>query len=123
MKNKKLFIVLLSIILIIILIFIIYYIHLKRTTFKVELEYVVSSYLLNINYIEPSEEYVRVKGNSKILNNIKTIKGSFDFEEENINKAGVYEIEVLLVAYDDNGKIIDNVNIVPRKINVSVSVD
>ena len=123
MKNKKLFFIILSIFLIIIIGFAIYYMQLKRTTFKIELEYYTGSlYDLEINYAIPSENYVKVKENSRTLSNIKTIKAYFDLDDEGIDSAGKYDIDVPLVAYDYNDKPIENINIVPKKINVSISV-
>ena len=122
MKNKKLFFIILSIFLVIIIGFAIYYVQLKKTTYKVEIEFNVGSNFLEINYVIPSENYVKVKENSRILSNIKTIKAYFDFDDEGIDSAGKYDIDVPLIAYDYNDEPIENINIVPKKINVSISV-
>ncbi len=65
---------------------------------------------------------VIVKGSKHNLNKVASVKALVDVEELNAKNAGEYTLkEVPLVAYDNNGKIID-VEIVPNTITCKVTV-
>lgn len=66
---------------------------------------------------------VVIKGSEAILDKVATVKALVDVNNGDLTKAGIFKIEdIPLVAYDDNGIIINNVEIVPSKISADVVV-
>lgn len=78
---------------------------------------------LAIQNVTLESDSVVIKGSESTLNKVATIKALVDVNNGDLVKAGTFKIEdIPLVAYDDNGKIINNVEIVPSKITADVVV-
>ena len=79
---------------------------------------------LSVENVELSKSEVVVKGSEDALNKIATVKALVDLNNKDYADAGVYETEnIPLVAYDDKGVMLTNVEIVPSKISASVTLD
>ncbi len=100
---------------------------------KVSQVVTVNHELLNIDELPPElsvknitldETEVVVKGSEATLAKIAIVKALVDFKDEGINEAGTYNItNSKLVAYDSDGKIIENVEIVPGSVTATVTLD
>ena len=89
--------------------------------------------LLNINKLDPklsvknveiSKSEVVVKGSKDAIDKIASVKALIDLSDNKFKEAGTHTIDnVLLVAYDGTGKILDDVSIVPNTISATVTLD
>ena len=78
---------------------------------------------LSIGTVSLEHSEVVIKGSKNTLDKVATVKALVDVGSDKLTGAGNFKIEnVPLVAYDENGKIINNVEIVPKKINADVTV-
>lgn len=78
---------------------------------------------LSIGEVTLSSGEVIVKGSESTLDKIATVKALVDVSNEKLTGAGKFKLEnVPLVAYDENGKIINNVEMVPKTIEAEVVV-
>lgn len=67
---------------------------------------------------------VVVKGSKDTLNKVAVVKALIDLNNEDLTEAGTFTLDsVPLVAYDENGVAIKNVEIVPSKISADVVLD
>jgi len=65
---------------------------------------------------------VVVKGSKDALESVATVKALIDLSNNKFTEAITYEIDnIPLVAYDKNGKVIENVEIVPGNLSASIS--
>lgn len=79
---------------------------------------------LSVKSVELSKTDVIVRGSQDTIDSIATIKALIDLKNEEFIKAGTYTIDKLkLIAYGDDGKIVDNVEIVATNINAKVEID
>ena len=79
---------------------------------------------LSVKNVTLSKSEVVVKGSESSLNKIAWIKALVDLDNSDLTEAGTYELDnVLLVAYDNTGKILKNVEIVPSTISATVVLD
>lgn len=79
---------------------------------------------LNVNGVKLASSEVYVKGSSETLAKVATVKALIDVTTLELTGAGSFEIDSLpLVAYDENGKTIDNVEIVPSTASATIEVD
>lgn len=79
---------------------------------------------LSVKSVELSKTDVIVRGSQDTIDSIATIKALIDLKNEEFTKAGTYTIDKLkLIAYGDDGKIVDNVEIVATNINAKVEID
>ncbi len=93
----------------------------------------IESDLLNLDSLDPTlnvksvtldQNEVVVKGSEETLNKIAKVKALVDLNNSSLKEVGSHEINnVKLVAYDNKGKILDNVEIVPSKISATVTLD
>ncbi len=89
--------------------------------------------LLNLDKLDPKlsvksvtldKSEVVVKGSKTSLAKIATVKGLVDLNDTALIEAGTYNIDnVKLVAYDNVGKIIPQVEMVPRNVGATVTLD
>ncbi len=89
--------------------------------------------LLNLDKLDPKlsvksivldQNEAVVKGSESTLSKIAMVKALVDLKNKNLTEAGTYTInDVKLVAYDNNGKILNNIEIVPGVINATVTLD
>ena len=79
---------------------------------------------LSVGNVELSKSEVVVKGSEDALNKIATVKALVDLNNKEYTDAGIYETDnIPLVAYDEKGVMLTNVEIVPSKISASVTLD
>ena len=89
--------------------------------------------LLNIDKLDPklsvknvvlNKNEVVVKGSETELEKIATVKALIDLEKETFTEAGTYDMsDIKLVAYDNSGTILDNIEIVPNTISASITLE
>lgn len=93
----------------------------QTLTFTPQIE-LIGTEKLNHNYIvslpELGNDEVKVKGMQETLNNIGSIKGVIDVS----NRTKTFEAEVMLQAYDRDGNIMPDVNILEKTITVRVPI-
>ena len=79
---------------------------------------------LSVKSVELSKSEVVVKGAQDTLDSIATVKALINLNNSEYKKAGTYSIDnVQLVAYDSNGHIVNNVEIVSTNISASLVLD
>ncbi len=79
---------------------------------------------LSVENVELSKSEVVVKGSEDALNKIATVKALVDLNNKDYSDAGMYETDnIPLVAYDEKGQMLTNVEIVPSSISASVTLD
>lgn len=100
---------------------------------KISTLFTVSYELLNINKlnsklsvenVELAKSEVVVKGSKERLDEIATVKALIDLNNSDLKEAGTFEIEnIPLVAYDSNGRILSDIEIVPGTLNATIKLD
>lgn len=79
---------------------------------------------LNVSGVTLETSDVYVKGSSEVLAKVATVKALIDVTTLELTGAGSFKVDSLpLVAYDENGKIIENVEIVPSTASATIEVD
>lgn len=79
---------------------------------------------LSIKNVELDRNEVIVKGSNETLDKIAKVKALIDLKAANLTDKGTTTVDsILLVAYANDGSILDNVEIVPAKISASITVD
>jgi len=79
---------------------------------------------LSIKNVTLDRNEVIVKGSSETLEKIAKVKALIDLKAAELSEKGTYTIDsIILVAYANDGTILDNVEIVPAKISASITVD
>lgn len=79
---------------------------------------------LSVKSVTLPKSEVVVKGSESALNKIAWIKALVDLSNPDFTEAGSYDIDnILLVAYDNSGKILNNVEIVPGVMSATVVLD
>ncbi len=80
---------------------------------------------LSVKSVSLSKNEVVIKGSESVLNRVAWIKALVDMGHPDIgDDAGTFEIDnVKLVAYDNSGNIVENVEIVPNTLNATVVLD
>ena len=79
---------------------------------------------LNISGVTLNKNDVIVKGSKETLATISNVKALIDVEAAGFTNKGEYDVDsVKLVAYDNNGNKVKNVEMVPNNINAKVKVD
>ena len=79
---------------------------------------------LSVKSVDLSKSEVVVKGSQDTLDSIASIKALINLNNPEYKKAGTYNVEnVQLVAYDSNGHIVDNVEIVSTNISATLVLD
>lgn len=79
---------------------------------------------LSVKNITLSKNEVVVKGSETSLKKIALIKALVDLSDSDLTEAGTYDIDnVKLVAYDNNGKILDDIEIVPGTLSATLIID
>lgn len=76
----------------------------------------------SVSNVSLGQTTVVVKGSKDALASVATVKALIDLSNNKFTEAITYEIDnIPLVAYDKNGQVIDNVEIVPGSISASIS--
>ena len=79
---------------------------------------------LSVGEVTLSKSEVVVKGSQDNLDKIATVKALVDLNNEELTDAGSYDIDnVKLVAYDEKGKMMSNIDIVPSTITATVNLN
>lgn len=79
---------------------------------------------LSIKNITLDRNEVIVKGSAENLEKIAKVKALIDLKAANLTEKGTSTIDsIMLVAYANDGSILDNIEIVPAKISASITVD
>ena len=79
---------------------------------------------LSVESVELSKTEVVVKGSRKALDKIATVKALIDLDNNKLTEAGTYNLDnIPLVAYDSNGSILRDVEIVPSSITATVKLN
>ena len=79
---------------------------------------------LSIKDVKLDRNEVIVKGSAEALETVATVKALIDLKAANLTEKGTFTVDsILLVAYDNNGVKINNVEIVPTKVSASIVVD
>lgn len=77
---------------------------------------------LSVSNIELNKSEVVVKGSQDTLDKIATVKALIDLNNKEFVNKGTYNVEnVPIVAYDETGNILKNVEIVPESISATVT--
>ncbi len=76
---------------------------------------------LSVSSVKLDSDEVVVKGSQDALDEISTIKALIDLSNKDFTEASTYELtNIPLVAYDKNGEILKNVEIVPGTLTGSI---
>lgn len=79
---------------------------------------------LNVSEVKLDQSEVYVKGSKETLDKVATVKALVDVSSQGITESGTYPIDnVPMVAYDDSGKALNDVEIVPNTTKATVKVD
>jgi len=79
---------------------------------------------LNVSRVELDRNTVLVKGSAEALEAVASVKALIDLKAANLTERGSHPVgKIVLVAYDNSGTRINNVEIVPDKIAAIVVVD
>lgn len=79
---------------------------------------------LSISDVKLDTNEVIVKSSQEILDRVATVKALVDASQIDLKDSGNFTIEnVTLVAYDELGNKIDNIEIVPGKVSATVTID
>lgn len=79
---------------------------------------------LSVENVELSKSEVVVKGSGDALDKIATIKALIDLNNSEYNDAGTYETDnIPLAAYDKDGNLLTNVEIIPENVSATITLD
>ncbi len=79
---------------------------------------------LSVGNIELSKSEVVVKGSKDNLDRIAAVKALIDVSNKDYNEAGTFETDnIPLAAYDSNGDLIKEVEMVPSTVSATVKLD
>lgn len=79
---------------------------------------------LNVSDVKLKESEVYIKGAKETLEKVATVKALIDVSTLGLKESGSYDIDSLpMVAYDESGKVVDNVEIVPTTASATIKVD
>lgn len=79
---------------------------------------------LSIKNVSLNKTEVVVKGSQDAIDKIALVQALIDLKKENFTAAGTYDITTAkLVAYDNSGKILENIEIVPTSVSASISLE
>ncbi len=76
----------------------------------------------SVSNVSLDQTTVIVKGSKDALEQIATVKALIDLSSNKFTEAITYEVDnIPLVAYDKNGRVLENVEIVPQTVSASIS--
>ncbi len=79
---------------------------------------------LTINDVELDTSEVIVKGSKEALDKVAKVKALIDLKEADIKEKGEYNVDsITLVAYDNEGNKMENIEVVPNKISAKLTVE
>lgn len=78
---------------------------------------------LSVDSVELDKTEVIIKGSNDTLEKVATVKALIDLSNKKFTDAGTYDItDIRLVAYDTNGALLPNVEIVPNTITGTITL-
>lgn len=79
---------------------------------------------LSVCDVTLSKTEVVVKGSEETLNKIASVKALIDLGNDTLKEAGTFNVDnIPVVAYDENGKLVNNITIVPENLSAKVVLD
>lgn len=79
---------------------------------------------LSVKSIELERSEVIVKGSEETIDKVANVKALIDLNNDDFKDTGSYTLDsVPLVAYDENGEVITNVEVVPGKVSAKVELE
>jgi len=79
---------------------------------------------LNISNVKLDKSEIIVKGSKETLSTISNVKALIDVEAASLKNKGEYTVDsIKLVAYDQNGNKVNNVEMVPNSLSAKLKVD
>ena len=79
---------------------------------------------LTINEVELDRSEVIVKGSKESLDKVAKVKALIDLKKAGITEKGEYNVDsVTLVAYDNEGNRMENIEVVPNKVSAKLKID
>lgn len=79
---------------------------------------------LSISNVELDTNEIVIKSSKEILEKVSVVKALVDASKIDLKESGVFEMEdVSLVAYDEAGNLLKNVEMVPSKVKAKVTID
>ena len=79
---------------------------------------------LSVESVLLSRTEVVVKGSEDAINNIASVKALIDLSDDSLSDVGTYTVDnIRLVAYDSNGNVIHNIEIVPTTLTATITLD
>ena len=79
---------------------------------------------LSVESVELERSEVVVKGSEDAINNIASVKALIDLSDDALTDVGTFTVNnVRLVAYDSNGEVLNNIEIVPTTLSATVTLD
>ena len=79
---------------------------------------------LSVESVELARSEVVVKGSEDAINDIASVKALIDLSDEALTDVGTYTLNnVRLVAYDSQGEVLDNIEIVPTTLSATITLD
>lgn len=79
---------------------------------------------LNVSEVKLDQSEVYIKGSRETLDKVATVKALIDVATLELNTSGTYPVDSLpMIAYDENGMAIENVEIVPNNASATIKVD
>ena len=79
---------------------------------------------LNVSEVALKESEVYIKGSSETLAKVATVKALIDVSTLELTESGTFDIDKLpIVAYDESGKLVENVEVVPGTASATIKVD
>lgn len=79
---------------------------------------------LNVSEVKLKETEVYIKGSKETLEKVATVKALIDVSTLDLKESGTYDVDSLpMVAYDENGKVIENVEVVPGSASATIKID
>ncbi len=78
---------------------------------------------LSVKSVNLDKNEVVVKGSEETLSRIATVKALIDLSNDDFKDSGTYTLDsVPIIAYDENGSILENVEIVPVTVGATVEL-
>lgn len=79
---------------------------------------------LSISNVALDKSEIIVKGSKETLETISNVKALIDVEAAGLSNKGEYDVDsIKLVAYDNDGNIVKNVEMVPNNVSAKIKVD
>ena len=79
---------------------------------------------LSVESVELARSEVVVKGSEDAINNIASVKALIDLSNDTLTDVGTYTLNnIRLVAYDSQGEVLNNIEIVPTTLSATITLD